>query len=1071
MSRRPHRGSFLRFLAVAGLAASAIVPVSLASAQAEDMVPFAITIRHISCVNPCSETDSDSLESTGEKTPDFYAKVFIDGVKQPPGSDADDPSTPRIEDDSSIDPFWTISTQIPASVVNVPVAIQVWDHDSTSGDDLGDASPLDDDNNLDFRVDRQTGKWIDPTGRNEVTWPQNCYSGDGDAGSDEDQPPVKVCFDIGGDLDGDGLLDRWERPVSDGGGYDDNGDGIVDVDLNAMGANPECKDLFLELDESPAASMVSPNAPITRADVRAMKAAFAAAPATSGSRAGEREGGAGEGGSEDTFGVSAPPDRPGCRGINLHVDAGTLVDATAREGQPAGTCTDGVDNGTDGLIDGADPSCTSGPETHLDSGAENPVGAPNCTDLAAGAAVDNDGDGLANGADPDCLVGDPEFATAGRGGGGALAANPGACGLDGNFYTAKNSYTPATPTAGLNPNRRFLFRYAIHGDVTGCSKPTGGQGELGGNDFISFNAGAGTILHELGHTLNLFHGGLDHEHCKPNYVSVMNYNLQFGIPRNTGGTILDFSPPRIALDGSSRGSAPLSTLDEDELDESVILDAGDTANKFAFTNQAGTDVKTLLSQRPDWNGDGDTGDSDLEFDIDDDGTDATPKACDNESEDDLKGADDWTFASLSFHNFGDAANGAIRPETEDVPTTQDFLVMRRSLNTTDLAISVTDAPDPVAAGTDLTYTVTVTNKGPNSADSVQVSDTLPGDVVFKSSTGGCQANGSTLACPLGNLAAGASRSFEVIVGVPADLVYNNGGPKTISSTVQVQNLIGPEPTNASGDNTATATTQVIAVADVQVTRAQSTGPLEVLIGQNASASLSVDINNAGPSSPIDTVLTTAATGAQGVTVTPTNSTSAQNALAVGSPRTVSFTFTLDCTSPGVKTVNLSATLALKNAVDVDPDLSNNTGSASFQIDCVVPMVINVRPGGSPNSINLNTDATVAALTTQAGEYGLPLDFNATAIDVSRTLWGLRGQLFNVAAPTGAAEIHGEGHPERSYELDDRTRDADLDLILHFKPSESGLTRSSTEACLKGKYSATDGNTYTFLGCDSVRVVR
>jgi hypothetical protein len=114
---------------------------------------------------------------------------------------------------------------------------------------------------------------------------------------------------------------------------------------------------------------------------------------------------------------------------------------------------------------------------------------------------------------------------------------------------------------------------------------------------------------------------------------------------------------------------------------------------------------------------------------------------------------------------------------------------------------------------------------------------------------------------------------------------------------------------------------------------------------------------------------------------------------------------------------------------------------------------------------------VAALTTVAGEYGLPLDFDATAIDVSRTLWGLRTNLFNVAGPTGAAEIHGVGHPERSYELDESTRDADLDLVLHFKPSESGLTTRSTEACLKGKYLATDGNTYTFLGCDSVRVVK
>jgi len=137
---------------------------------------------------------------------------------------------------------------------------------------------------------------------------------------------------------------------------------------------------------------------------------------------------------------------------------------------------------------------------------------------------------------------------------------------------------------------------------------------------------------------------------------------------------------------------------------------------------------------------------------------------------------------------------------------------------------------------------------------------------------------------------------------------------------------------------------------------------------------------------------------------------------------------------------------------------------------VVPMVINVRPGQFPNSINLNTDATLAALTTKAGEYRLPLDFDATSIDVSRTYWGLRSRLFNVATPSGAQELHGIGHPERSYELDERTRDADTDLVLHFKPSESGLTLSSTQACLKGKYRAPDGNVYTFLGCDSVRVV-
>src|SRR5690606_28688265 len=80
-------------LAAAALAA-AMVPVLPGLAWAEEQVPFAITIRHISCVDAC---DEEGLEALLESTPDFYVKVFINGVKQPPGSDPDDPSSPRIE--------------------------------------------------------------------------------------------------------------------------------------------------------------------------------------------------------------------------------------------------------------------------------------------------------------------------------------------------------------------------------------------------------------------------------------------------------------------------------------------------------------------------------------------------------------------------------------------------------------------------------------------------------------------------------------------------------------------------------------------------------------------------------------------------------------------------------------------------------------------------------------------------------------------------------------------------------------------------------------------------------------
>ena len=45
------------------------------------------------------------------------------------------------------------------------------------------------------------------------------------------------------DTDGDGLADKWET-----GGYDWNGDGAIDLALSLLGADPQHKDLFLELD-------------------------------------------------------------------------------------------------------------------------------------------------------------------------------------------------------------------------------------------------------------------------------------------------------------------------------------------------------------------------------------------------------------------------------------------------------------------------------------------------------------------------------------------------------------------------------------------------------------------------------------------------------------------------------------------------------------------------------------------------------------------------------------------------------------------------------------------------------
>ncbi len=49
----------------------------------------------------------------------------------------------------------------------------------------------------------------------------------------------------------------------------------------------------------------------------------------------------------------------------------------------------------------------------------------------------------------------------------------------------------------------------------------------------------------------------------------------------------------------------------------------------------------------------------------------------------------------------------------------------------DLAITKSDASDPVAAGDDVTYTLSVTNNGPSDAAAAVVTDTLPGSVVLR----------------------------------------------------------------------------------------------------------------------------------------------------------------------------------------------------------------------------------------------------------------------------------------------------------------------------------------------------
>lgn len=118
----------------------------------------------------------------------------------------------------------------------------------------------------------------------------------------------------------------------------------------------------------------------------------------------------------------------------------------------------------------------------------------------------------------------------------------------------------------------------------------------------------------------------------------------------------------------------------------------------------------------------------------------------------------------------------------------------------DLAVSKTDSPDPVFAGSPLTYTVTMTNNGPDRATGVTLTDTLPAGVTFVSAVstqGSCTEAAGVVTCTIGNMANGATVTVAIVV-TPT-------GPGVITNTAVVA---GTETDPNTANNNTTAQTTV-----------------------------------------------------------------------------------------------------------------------------------------------------------------------------------------------------------------------------------------------------------------------
>ena len=165
----------------------------------------------------------------------------------------------------------------------------------------------------------------------------------------------------------------------------------------------------------------------------------------------------------------------------------------------------------------------------------------------------------------------------------------------------------------------------------------------------------------------------------------------------------------------------------------------------------------------------------------------------------------------------------------------------------DLLITNTDNIDPVFVGNALTYTVIVTNRGPDAAPLVVVTDSLPAGVTFNAggSTAGGVLTGSNLVYTLGTRTANSSTSLTIQV-----IVSGTNAAAHITNNVSVST--GGNDTNLA-DNAASQVTTLSQIADLSVTKTDSVDPLPV----GDFVTYSIVVLNLGPSLAANVVVTDA----------------------------------------------------------------------------------------------------------------------------------------------------------------------------------------------------------------------
>lgn len=253
----------------------------------------------------------------------------------------------------------------------------------------------------------------------------------------------------------------------------------------------------------------------------------------------------------------------------------------------------------------------------------------------------------------------------------------------------------------------------------------------------------------------------------------------------------------------------------------------------------------------------------------------------------------------------------------------------------DLEIVKTLDTSPLVAGGPISYTLTVTNNGPQPVDDFEVYDPIPATVTgaqAQSTNGSCVVTGS-VNCAGGALGVGDSAEITITGTLSADAPAGSA----VVNTAQVESsTTDPDQSN----NTSTASDTVTSTADVAIEK--TFAPETPVAGDQVVYTITA--TNAGPSAAQDVVLTdpldpattfVSATSDAGTCAFDDSAVSCDiGTLAPGATVTATVTVTLAAGADAA--VQNTATITTSTS---DADATNNASSASFDPTIIADLAV------------------------------------------------------------------------------------------------------------------------------------